>query len=309
MFMEKKPVNDIKIGVIGGDLRQLVAAKELAEEGFETAAFGFDKYDGDFGGVIRCRTAEDAIRSAAMTVLPLPYSTDGVNINFPLGSGLLSFEKVISSMRRGQLLAGGMLSAEAKEYAVQEGIETVDYYEREELNILNAIPTAEGAIAVAMNELDITLHSSNALVIGYGRIGKTLSGSLCALGAKVTAAARKPSDFAWMRVHNINPIHIDDIPDYVGKADVIFNTVPHTVLDSKALENVRHETPIIDLASKPGGVDFRTAREFDLNVIWALSLPGKAAPVSAGRIIKESLLNILSEKYGDIIKKEGGRRQ
>lgn len=43
------------------------------------------------------------------------------------------------------------------------------------------------------------------------------------------------------------------------------------------------------------GVDLTAAREFNLRVIWALSLPGKTAPVTAGEIIKNTVINILKE--------------
>ena len=52
---------------------------------------------------------------------------------------------------------------------------------------------------------------------------------------------------------------------------------------------------IIDLASAPGGVDMDYAKQSRMNVIWALSLPGKVAPLTAGKIIKESIENILLE--------------
>ena len=44
------------------------------------------------------------------------------------------------------------------------------------------------------------------------------------------------------------------------------------------------------------GVDFEAARLLGKNVIWALSLPGKVAPVTAGRIIYETVMNILEEQ-------------
>ena len=40
---------DKKIAVIGGDARQIFCAKNLCTYGFETALYGFDKYDGDIG--------------------------------------------------------------------------------------------------------------------------------------------------------------------------------------------------------------------------------------------------------------------
>ena len=40
--------------------------------------------------------------------------------------------------------------------------------------------------------------------------------------------------------------------------------------------------------SKPGGVDLGAAGKLGLTVIWALSLPGKVAPVTAGAAIRDT---------------------
>ena len=45
----------------------------------------------------------------------------------------------------------------------------------------------------------------------------------------------------------------------------------------------------------PTGVDFAAAQQSGLNVIWALSLPGKVAPRTAGNIIKDTILNMIHE--------------
>lgn len=52
-------------------------------------------------------------------------------------------------------------------------------------HIMNAVPTAEGAIQIAMEQTDVTLHGLPVLVIGHGRIGSLLARRLAALGAKV----------------------------------------------------------------------------------------------------------------------------
>ena len=49
------------------------------------------------------------------------------------------------------------------------------------------------------------------------------------------------------------------------------------------------------MASKPGGVDLEAAAQLGVKVVWALSLPGKVAPVTAGRSIKTTIYNILHE--------------
>lgn len=42
-------------------------------------------------------------------------------------------------------------------------------------------------------------------------------------------------------------------------------------------------------------MDLEAARELGVRVVWALSLPGKVAPVTAGRSIKNTIYNILNE--------------
>ena len=54
-------------------------------------------------------------------------------------------------------------------------------------------------------------------------------------------------------------------------------------------------TLLIDLASRPGGVDFTAAAEMQIKTIWALSLPGRVAPKSSGLFIKDTLLNMIKE--------------
>ena len=66
-------------------------------------------------------------------------------------------------------------------------------------------------------------------------------------------------------------------------------------LGREELEDLKPDCLILDLASKPGGVDLGAAGELGLTVIWALSLPGKVAPVTAGATIKDTIYNMLRE--------------
>ena len=124
-----------------------------------------------------------------------------------------------------------------------------------------------------MEELPITLHGSNCLVLGFGRIGKLLSKALNGLGAITYVGARKFSDHAWIKGYCYNCIPLCDLDEKLSSYYVIFNTIPTTILDKEKLSKVSPDALIIDLASKPGGVDFETAAQLGLKVIWALSLP------------------------------------
>lgn len=126
-----------------------------------------------------------------------------------------------------------------------------------------------------MGELPITLCGSNCLVVGFGRIGKCLAKMLFGIGAKVHVAARKYSDLAWIKALGYEGLHTNAISKSAESYDLIINTVPHKVIDSSVISNVRNDTLIIDLASKPGGVEMDAATSKGLRVIWALSLPLK----------------------------------
>ncbi len=70
-----------------------------------------------------------------------------------------------------------------------------------------------------------------------------------------------------------------------GQYDIIYNTVPSMILHEERLKLLNKETIIIDLASKPGGVDFKKAEELGLNARLELSLPGKIAPITSAEYI------------------------
>ena len=287
------PAEQVKLGVVGGDLRVLTAARELAAHGFETAMFGIDTCEGDCGDVTRCAALSSAICGAAAVILPLPAMADEERVRCPLTKKTILLREILALMTPAQLLLGGRVSAAARREAAAAGISLLDYYDREELKVSNAIPTAEGALAIAMSEVPYTIHGARCLVIGYGRVGKTLARLLHAVGAKVTVSARRHEDFAWIEADGCQSIHTDALCQSISAFDLIFNTVPSAVLDADVLSQIRPGVPVIELASEPGGIDRAYAQAHGLRTIFAMSLPGKCAPVTAGRIMEESILHIL----------------
>lgn len=282
---------------IGGDLRQLSVVSFLAAEGFHVRVFGFDNKQPPFADNIHIsKSISECVSSADVIVFPLPYSvTGGKYLNAPLTDMHIEVEEVLSEVKENTILFAGKTDSKIDELCRSTNIKVIDYAKREELLILNSIPTAEGAIEVAMQNTPFTIQGSKCLVIGYGRIGKILSADLRGLGAKVTVTARKYKDIAWIEANGYNSAFTSNLVDVVEDFDIIFNTVPCRVLDFKVLSKTKPNVLVIDLASRPGGVDFDVARELSRKVIWALSLPGKVAPDTAGEIIKNTLVNILEE--------------
>ena len=153
------------------------------------------------------------------------------------------------------------------------GLAAADYLRREELCLANAVPSAEGAIQIAMEETARTLHGTAALVIGYGRIGMALAPRLRGLGMDVTVCARRCETRALAEMQGFAAVPTEQLPAAAKAALVIFNTVPALVLDETVLKGLPQETLVIDLASRPGGTDFEAAKRLRTRVVWALSLP------------------------------------
>lgn len=280
----------LSFAFIGGDLRQLRVISGLLSEGHSIKTFALDTPS--LLGVHRCETLNDCILNTDVVVLPLPYSSGSELLN---AETTVYIREIVAAMQQGQILLAGRTDGYLKALAELHQIRLADYMEREEFSVLNTIPTVEGALEIAMRETPYTIHGSTCLVMGYGRIGKLLSKSLYSLGAETHVSARKHSDLAWIKAQGLTGIKNQELEHIIGNYHIIFNTIPSTVLDYRLLSKIPNDSLIIDLASKPGGVDFDTAQELGKKVIWALSLPGKVAPQTAGDIMKDTIKNILEE--------------
>ena len=244
------------IGFVGGDLRQLRVARRFALDGFDIKIFGFEDMYGELldDGITVVNSAEEALEEVGVVVLPLPYSVNGDTINAPGYVGKIYISDVFKGLKKEQILFVGKSDDKISALASLYSAHVVDYFDREELALLNAIPTAEGAVAIAMNETPFTLHGSKCLIIGNGRIGKILASMLSALHANVAVACRKYHDLAWVNACGNEAVALGGLSNRISDFDIIFNTVPSMVLDFKLLSKVKKDVLIIDLASKPGGV-------------------------------------------------------
>ena len=279
--------------VIGGDLRSAYLAGLLAADGYKVITSGFDSTDLP-PCVTGCTNPAQAVPLADCVILPLPVTTDGTTVNAPFSRMRIPLDQVLNGLSQDQFLVGGKISDVVRKEAECRGLIIADYLDREELAVMNAVPTAEGAIQLAMEELPVTIDGSKCLITGFGRVGRTLSKRLVSLGARVTVAARKFADLAWAKSQGCDTIEMEAHAK-PGDFDVIFNTVPVMLFGKEILKGMEKDTLLIDLASRPGGVDFNAAAELQIKTIWALSLPGRVAPKTAGAIIKKTILNMIKE--------------
>lgn len=285
-----------KFLVLGGDRRQIFMAKSLIKNGYNVELYGFDEARAAEEGLNNSQSElADVIQNADAIILPLPVSRDGVTVNtsFPKEIGTLA--ELSELLERDQVVFAGMMSNAWKSNFFKKGIKVYDYFEREELAVYNAIPTAQGVVKIAIDNLPITLHGSKCAVTGYGRTARILARMLGAMGAQITICVRKVSDVAWAKAEGYSGTLLKDMHKRAGEFDILVNTVPNLVVNESILKKLKKDCLIIEIASAPFGIDFTAAADLGLKVVNPGSLPGKTAPKTAGEIIAESIMNIIKE--------------
>lgn len=274
--------------VAGGDLRQIYLAERLSVF-YNVIITGFDKCS-DVSDILISETDDNI---ADGIIFPLPVSADGKTVNAPFSDEILMISDFIPKLKKNSAVYGGMFSSETADIF---SVPVYDYSEREEFSVVNAEATAEGALRTVLEISDETIFRSRILITGFGRIAKTLARILLVMGADVTVSARKKSDIAWAEIYGCKTADISKLADIAGSYDIIFNTVPALIFDSKVIDNISKKAVIIDLASKPGGTDFRYASETGIRAVLASGLPGKMFPVTAGYTAADTLINMINER-------------
>ena len=299
----------MKFSIIGGDLRLVNLAKILANDKNEVYVFGMEKSKEieEDNRIIKCNTLKDTIQKSDIIIGSIPFSRnneevytsfsdktikieDLINIDYKKEKN--SFSKIQNNLKHKVFIAGN-ISNDAKVKLEQEYYKVIDIMKQEELVILNTIATAEGALEVAIKNTDTIIHGSRVLILGFGRVAKMVAKKFDGISAKVTCAARKNADLAWIRALGYNAVNINDLGEDLKQYDIIINTVPQMIIDKQEMKYMNKNVLLIDLASTPGGINTEDAQKMNLKFVWALALPGKVAPVTSAEFIRDTIYDVL----------------
>jgi len=289
-------LSGIKIAIIGGDERELILTAELVKMGATVAVAGFPR-DMVGHGAFTVDSIMEACQDAEVVIMPLPgTNAEGVVRAVYAENPLVLTEEALAGLAEKALVLIGSARSFLKEWSANQGFTLIEVGEMDELAILNSIPSAEGALQMAMEETRITIHGSQTCIIGFGRVGITLARMLKAMGAEVTVVARNRGQLARAYEMGCRRAEYSELKQIMNYMDIVFNTVPSMVLTQDILKHARQETVVIDLASQPGGTDFEAANLFGIKAILAPGLPGKVAPASAGRILADVVPALIIEE-------------
>ena len=166
-------------------------------------------------------------------------------------------------------------------------------FDDEILAMKNAYLTAEGTLAHIILNTDISIIGMNILVLGYGRVGKTVSKIMHDNRSNVSVATKDDKEYAMASIYADNVYKLTELNNKIGNFSVIVNSIPYLILKGDLLKRISEECFIIDLASYPGGIDYSEAQKQNLKTFHALGIPGKIAPKTSGEEIKKSVLKTL----------------
>lgn len=285
-----------QIVLAGGDARQLEVIRRLTELDAGVTLCGFDRLDTPFSGVVKAEWTTDILQNADALVLPAVGTDDDGTISTIFTDLELKLTDAhLSAAPKTCKVVTGMAKPYLRKLCEKHEVDLVELFERDDVAIYNSIPTAEGALMMAIQNTDITIHNSNCMVLGLGRTGFTMARTLKALGANVKVGVRRDESFARAFEAGFEPFYMPEIARQAGNIDLIFNTIPTMIVTAQVIAQLPLRACIIDLASKPGGTDFRFAEKRGIKALLAPGLPGIVAPKTAGRIIANSLIQIVLE--------------
>ena len=280
---------------MGGDLRLVKLAQILEKENNQIYILGLEKAKEleNSSNMRICRNLEQVLENAEIVISSIPFTRDGITINMPLSDNKIKINEFMNLMKDKTLIAGTIPNNIYEKY---KGVEIIDIMKNEKLAILNTIATAEGAIKEIIENTQVNVHGSKIMILGFGRVGKTLAKKLDGLSAKITVVSKEEEELAWAEVYGYTNVQLNKIEDVIKDYNIIVNTIPHIILQGDIIQKINKDTLLLDLASGEGGINKEEAQENKINLIKALGIPGKISPITTAKILKETIYEILEEK-------------
>lgn len=223
--------------------------------------------------------------SSEIIILPIPSFTASGILNLKGAPDTLNKEAFFQRFSPDSFIITCNCEAEGRRF--------LDINKYEPFVFSNAVPSAEGAIALAMQNSDITLYKSRSLVIGYGRIGKLIASRLKGFCGSVSVVARKEKDRLVASSKGYESLDFPDIDVKIDEFDFIFQTVPFLTLTRDRIDKITGL--IVEISSKGLGTDMEYAKEKGVRLIYAPGIPEKYSSKTAGNILSDSVKSIISE--------------
>ncbi len=286
----------LHIAVLGGDARQLEVIRKLTELDAKVTLIGFEQLDSGFTSASKELIADANFEDLDAILLPVPGTNiEGVVDTIFSNEKVVLTKEILDSTPEHCTIYSGISNGYLDSIIAASNRKLVKLFERDDVAIYNSIPTVEGTIMMVIQHTEYTIHNSKVAVLGLGRTGMSVARTFHSLGAKVKVGARRSEHIARIVEMGLEAFEFKNIEAAVKDVDVVINTVPSLIVTASVISKLQPHALIIDLASKPGGTDFRYAEKRGIKALLAPGLPGIVAPKTAGQIIGNVLTQLLRD--------------
>jgi len=286
----------LHIAVLGGDARQLEVIRKLTELDAKVTLIGFEQLDSGFTSASKELIADANFEDLDAILLPVPGTNiEGVVDTIFSNEKVVLTKEILESTPEHCTIYSGISNSYLDNIIAASNRKLVKLFERDDVAIYNSIPTVEGTIMMVIQHTEYTIHNSKVAVLGLGRTGMSVARTFHSLGAKVKVGARRSEHIARIVEMGLEAFEFKHIEEALKDVDVVINTVPTLIVTASVISKLQPHALIIDLASKPGGTDFRYAEKRGIKALLAPGLPGIVAPKTAGQIIGNVLTQLLKD--------------
>lgn len=276
--------------ILGGDMRQVFLAEELAHHHAKICHYDLsalpDKTKDSDTSVVEAGSLKDACFYSDCILCPIPFIQKGTDLISSESKHPFSSSALLEALHSGQTLFAGGIPDVFLKAAKKKGVSVFDYLKEPSFLVHNSLATAEGTLCEAIIHSPFHLHKSHCAVLGFGNCGHTLASYLKGMFCNVCVCTDLPAESARASVIADSCICTKDLSAHAGTFDFIFNTIPAQILTKDILQHIKPSTLIVDIASAPGGVDIDAAKQFHIPVIQCPGLPGKYAPASSAKFLR-----------------------
>ena len=266
--------------IAGSDPRCRYLAQSLFEQGYDTAYLDKETAQHTNLESVDCESLEE--EPANVVFSPAALSKD--------------VGKVIRHLHAGSRVFAGKVDDSVLAAASERKVTLYNLQEDEGFKAANALPTAEGALALVIENTPMTLAQMRVLILGGGMCAKATAELFARCRALPTLVARKQKDRDWALSNGMRALSFEELRRDPMDYPVVINTVPARAVGEDVLERMQTGTLWVELASKPYGIDEQFALEIGCRYLLSSGLPGRFSPLSAAHIMQQTILEILAQE-------------
>lgn len=224
---------------------------------------------------------QDFLEETSLLILPIPVTGLTEQKDF--------WEVLDKKLQGDTVIMGGCFPESFLKWMEKRNISSLDFMENTIVVQENAVATAEGVIAHVIKNSPYNIQDSKIIVAGYGICGKAIAKRIQALGGRVTVLARKKESRKEAKKEGFYAADFAFGPEEAMGANVLINTVPAPVITDLMIRELPKNAYLLDIASKPGGVDFQSAKEHGIQAELVSGIPGRYAPLESASILARAI--------------------